>query len=950
MDTNLILDKLNFAKKYDIAVQIISRKGKSFSAKILKVSDNQILWDFANNASEETDAKPMNVSNIFDLIMQPSDEFNFQEYRQCTREEKQSFRTVQQNFEQLFEYYQKVLEEEKKETETKQNIDEKEREIELCALENKRKVLEAILQYRKVSEQDLLLPFVRNRNYLNEIPDAQDRPILLLKQANCSQKTAIERVLSQKVSFIEGPPGTGKTTTILSVIANLLYRNQKIVIVSKNNSAINNIAEELDKLNLSGIYVRLGNNQYTNDLFRDILQKIDAYQKSMKSFAGVVQPDLAELNKTYDDIREKEKRLNSLVNEKNKLAELENQKRHLEKRQKAYHETFSGRLPYWLRFCNLDKLRTIADQIAKLYNKYCDNINREISVWDSFVAFLVWGIRKQDFTKQILLLLWELESRYLSQQIKQIAEIIADSNFKQLQDEVNNSYRLFYIEKSEDLLKKALFEYYNNDQNVCDCLISKIKIFQKKYKQELQSNSGDGDFLAAKSEILKELTEFFPLSLTTADSLATNYYEYRFGKKKFDYIIMDEATQCDVITGIPVLFYAKRCVISGDSKQLSAITGKQKVDVDKDTVCERLQYYNNDFLKATKESFGVEPTLLREHYRCDYNIINYCNQFFYDNELIIYPDASIGAMQLLNVDKGKYVVEKNNSFSNDREAYTILQQCAGDLDETFVITPFKKQKELLKSRFPEYKNNCGTIHSFQGRGEKKVYFSTVLNDLRVCNNHLASDHNLFTPELVNVAVSRAKNNFILVTDKVYFSAHSDLVQQLILYIEKYGKVIPDKTVCLFDHLYKEMKTYTASENCSNPFERAVLKSLKDFCEVHRSYRLLVKMPLANLVTDKNYLDTHNKIRRFVLNERTHVDFVIANRLGNPVVAIELDGQDHEKEEQKRRDKMKNQALEHMQIPLIRLSSKEAFSQNEFHSFVSAKIEKQPSNMQAYKTE
>lgn len=114
MDTNLILDKLNFAKKYDIAVQIISRKGKSFSAKILKVSDNQILWDFANNASEETDARPMNVSNIFDLIMQPSDEFNFQEYRQCTREEKQSFRTVQQNFEQLFEYYQKVLEEEKK--------------------------------------------------------------------------------------------------------------------------------------------------------------------------------------------------------------------------------------------------------------------------------------------------------------------------------------------------------------------------------------------------------------------------------------------------------------------------------------------------------------------------------------------------------------------------------------------------------------------------------------------------------------------------------------------------------------------------------------------------------------------------------------------------------------------------------------------------------------------
>lgn len=224
--------------------------------------------------------------------------------------------------------------------------------------------------------------------------------------------------------------------------------------------------------------------------------------------------------------------------------------------------------------------------------------------------------------------------------------------------------------------------------------------------------------------------------------------------------------------------------------------------IDDSNIKEDLKYFNNDFLNATKSVFAVEPTLLKEHYRCNYNIINYCNRFFYDNELIIYNDSDINAMELLDVEKGKYVDYKDFSFSNYTEIYAINSQCSGDLSDSYVITPFRNQKYLLKRRFEKYKDNCGTIHSFQGRGKENVYFSTVLNDLNVCNKHLSGRHNLFTSELVNVAVSRAKNKFILVTDKKYFSNQSPLIENLILYIDKYGKEIPDKTVCLFDYLYK----------------------------------------------------------------------------------------------------------------------------------------------------
>lgn len=80
---------------------------------------------------------------------------------------------------------------------------------------------------------------------------------ILIQQANTSQKIAISNALENRISIIEGPPGTGKTSTILNIISNLVYRNKKTLIVSKNNSAIDNVVEELEKMRLPNYYIRL---------------------------------------------------------------------------------------------------------------------------------------------------------------------------------------------------------------------------------------------------------------------------------------------------------------------------------------------------------------------------------------------------------------------------------------------------------------------------------------------------------------------------------------------------------------------------------------------------------------------------------------------------------------------------------------------------------------------
>lgn len=78
---------------------------------------------------------------------------------------------------------------------------------------------------------------------------------------NTSQKAAVEAALTHQVSIIQGPPGTGKTQTILNIIANLLMKGKTVLVVSNNNSAVENVAEKLNGEGLGFLVAQLGSVQ-----------------------------------------------------------------------------------------------------------------------------------------------------------------------------------------------------------------------------------------------------------------------------------------------------------------------------------------------------------------------------------------------------------------------------------------------------------------------------------------------------------------------------------------------------------------------------------------------------------------------------------------------------------------------------------------------------------------
>jgi len=86
---------------------------------------------------------------------------------------------------------------------------------------------------------------------------------------NLSQEKAVEKALISNISIIEGPPGTGKTQTILNILANLVMNNQSVAIVSNNNTAVTNVFEKLDAENLSFFSAVLGNKDNKDKFFEN---------------------------------------------------------------------------------------------------------------------------------------------------------------------------------------------------------------------------------------------------------------------------------------------------------------------------------------------------------------------------------------------------------------------------------------------------------------------------------------------------------------------------------------------------------------------------------------------------------------------------------------------------------------------------------------------------------
>ena len=108
------------------------------------------------------------------------------------------------------------------------------------------------------------LGYLRDLFYSHQKPETFVFPSLHFPYLNPTQEEAVNQVLRAKdVAIVHGPPGTGKTTTLVEAIREALMRENQVLVCAQSNMAVDWISEKLVDRGIN--VLRIGNPTRVND-------------------------------------------------------------------------------------------------------------------------------------------------------------------------------------------------------------------------------------------------------------------------------------------------------------------------------------------------------------------------------------------------------------------------------------------------------------------------------------------------------------------------------------------------------------------------------------------------------------------------------------------------------------------------------------------------------------
>jgi very-short-patch-repair endonuclease len=265
-----------------------------------------------------------------------------------------------------------------------------------------------------------------------------------------------------------------------------------------------------------------------------------------------------------------------------------------------------------------------------------------------------------------------------------------------------------------------------------------------------------------------------PLVATTNLSVGR---DFPLTSELFDLLVIDEASQCDIASAIPLLFRCRRAVIVGDPKQLSHIVQfsgamdrqlRQQFKVSNDHL-ERFSYRTTSLYDLADSSEYLNDdarVMLRQHYRCNPAIANFCNKQFYNEDLLVLTSQQEQGIRWTNVVGPVEGAPGGGSISHSEIEAVLLEldtlQQNNFSGSVGIVTPFRKQADRIRDKLHETLSQqqrdewnilVDTADGFQGDERDIILFSLVGNiEMPRGSLNFLKD----TPNRFNVAVSRAR--------------------------------------------------------------------------------------------------------------------------------------------------------------------------------------------------
>jgi len=568
-----------------------------------------------------------------------------------------------------------------------------------------------------------------------------------------SQRTSLYHYFNLKegeVLAINGPPGTGKTTLIQSVVADLFVKHALtkdyppvIVAASTNNQAIINIVESFGKVGLE-----------ERPLSKRWIPDVTSFALYLASETRAKETDPKILTPQFflPKVENKE------YPERAKAIYIENSNSY-------FNSTFSSvdEITTHIR----KELRKIESVIKKTFELKPGN-----KIISTLTKWIKWK-QQNDFIHDHPKLQEELDMKLRNEAFYLAVHYWEGRALMEIGKKIDEAANFF--SKTGSISKK---EQWRIRAMLTPCFVSTFYMLPKWFRAtSKKEDAWDND---------NPLFEFI------------------------DLLLVDEAGQVSPEVGMASFALAKKALVIGDIYQIEPVwNATPRIDyanlkrhdlidsVENELLIDELNdkgftASSGSIMKIAQsasfyqlDNYSVRGMLLNEHRRCFREIIQISNELAYEGLLkpmrIDQPKGKLSPLLYKNVEGASE--NFNGSRMNMAEADAIASWIISNrslieseyksdrktLEELVgIITPFSAQKELIMQKLREAKFDIsrmkiGTIHALQGAERRLVIFSSVYTRYDVGTYFF--DRNV---NMLNVAVSRAQDCFIVFGDRQIF--------------------------------------------------------------------------------------------------------------------------------------------------------------------------------------
>ena len=571
-------------------------------------------------------------------------------------------------------------------------------------------------------------------------------PVLSPLDLGEDQFVATRDALQHNLTIISGPPGTGKSQVVCALMLSAMSAGRTVLFASHTHKAIDAVQERLDELTPDqSLLARASPNPSDNERAFDFGAAVNYLLSHM-----IEEGDPDALTHHLASVAGENHSADALISSADTLNEV-----------------------------TLQCSRLIREQDRRRWSNVTStdlNSSVEPIKLGLLHSFLSWILRFSSKSRQQAIDSNEtdLSDAQLRRQIRDIEQQHRRAT-ADMEDITKETSLADILERIKQASLSSLVHLAKR--------IGAASVDERKRLTQFQGQIG----LAADAEGARELwkenadlvLKHFPLWASTTLSIPNRM---PLVPALFDYLIIDEATTCNIAQCLPLLLRAKKAIVVGDRLQLGMVN-----DMDGRREDELLRAANLNHPALARFSFSqisffdlansvgtAQRHILRDHFRCDPEIASYFSETFYDNRLFVRTDTKglkappgtrtgmhwthvVGPLE--RAGKGCRSQSEARAIADHLYDLIEVQRYGGTVG---VVTPFNSQRELIlhlaeekisRERIDATDLLIATSHKFQGGARDVILMSLCYgkNMPRGAEWFLRNSR-----ELINVAVSRAK--------------------------------------------------------------------------------------------------------------------------------------------------------------------------------------------------